>query len=308
MIQLSRAKNKRKEALNALKRRRTQRRSGVRSVLDDTDSDEDEEDVEEEAFVEPDEDFIIEDDEEDEVAELPIKFRMQKMKNKELFRFVIEWMVQKKVNPGFASDHETYQIAFNKVSDFVTGMGGSKFVSSVWTPKFIRGLKARPIFSQSRITGDLPDKCDACNRSKHPATYEVQFEGNVYNKESLEQDSDDEDEGRTHHETALPPATEVFKLGKFCKQNAETAHIFEHWRFHLNEWVVDYLQGEGYCDSAKLVERDSWSTSKRQKYAQSIAEKMEQEGGINRLYQDFKRDLDSAHNRQVSIVQPIDAL
>lgn len=84
-------------------------------------------------------------------------------------------------------------------------------------------------------------------------------------------------------------------------RNARTAHALAHWRYHLNDWIVDYLRQENYTSPEKIVERDSWSTKKRSKYANAIADKMEESGEIRRLHHDFRVEIDAARNEKVCI-------
>jgi len=273
---------------------------------------------------EEDDAFVIADEDEDADGPLgvpgniPIEFtRYASMKAKDLFRYAIDWMVQKKINPAFQIDDEIYHLAFKKLDDEVKGLAGSKFTSSAWTPEFTCTLEARPELEYNKIDRRssehfMRDKCDACNRSGHPATYEVHFEGRPYDNTTLEpvarsssssdsesdSDSDDEEgEGLVDAKgRAIAPTTKVYYLGKFCMHNAQTAHSLNHWRYHLYEWVVDYLNQAGYNAPSKIVKRDNWSTRKRRKYANKIVDAMQTDGKIKSLYGDFKGEIDTARN------------
>jgi len=80
----------------------------------------------------------------------------------------------------------------------------------------------------------------------------------------------------------------------FCKDNATTAHALQHWRYHLNEYVVDYLKDCGYTTPEKTVRRDSYSTKKRRREANRIVDEMERCGKIRSLYDDFRREINAA--------------
>lgn len=84
-------------------------------------------------------------------------------------------------------------------------------------------------------------------------------------------------------------------------RNARTAHTFEHWKYHLNDWVVDYLKQEDHLTSDKIVERDGWSTKRKRDYANSLVDTMDEDGEIQALYRDFKNEIEVAQNAQVSI-------
>lgn len=262
---------------------------------------------------EDDEDWIVEDDEDAPLGapvDLPLQFsNLSRQKGKDLFKYVVEWMVQKKINPAFAIDDEIYDLAFRKLDDEVRGLAGSKFTSSAWTPGFTQALRSRPHMVVTGVPGgtSLYDHCAACNRKNHPATWQIQFTGKPYHKETLEEvaddeDSEDETDGQTYDALGreVPYESIIYNLGKTCKQNAEIAHTLEHWRYHLNDWVVTYLKEEGYTAPEKIVERDEWSTKKRQKYANEIADEMERTGEIKRLYRDYRNEVDTARGDKLA--------
>ena len=121
-------------------------------------------------------------------------------------------MVQKKINPAFAMTDDVYRISFQRLDDLVRGMGGSKFQSSAWTSKFLQSLRSHPVFDHHRFTnsGLMHDRCDACNRSGHPATWEVRFMGPRYENQTLEEESDAESE----EEDSADEASPTFYIGK----------------------------------------------------------------------------------------------
>ncbi len=82
-------------------------------------------------------------------------------------------------------------------------------------------------------------------------------------------------------------------------QNAKTAHTLTHWRYHLNEWVADYLTLEGHLKPEKIAERDTWDMKKRSDCANEIADDMQEKGEIRRLYKDFRGTIDDAQNVKV---------
>ncbi|KAI7122525.1 hypothetical protein KC324_g18127, partial [Hortaea werneckii] len=81
---------------------------------------------------EDDEDFVEEGEEGDGPSAIPegmpIEFTpYARKKAKELFKFAVEWMVQKKLNPAFDMQNEIYDLTFRKLDDEVKGLAGSKF-------------------------------------------------------------------------------------------------------------------------------------------------------------------------------------
>lgn len=178
-------------------------------------------------------------------------------------------------------------------------MGNSKFQSSAWTPSFSVSIRGRPKLEAAYVGANLLyDRCDACNRSAHPATFEVYFRGSTYDRDTLEELEDDEDDSDNADEVdpEVPKAGTLYRVGKVCMRNAKQAHAFRHWKFHLNEWIVDYLKDKGELTPDKIVARDSWKTKKRRKDAERIVDKMEGEGEIKSLRRDFKNEINVAQN------------
>jgi hypothetical protein len=273
---------------------------------------------------EDDEDFI-EEGEDDTLGVpdgIPLAFtRYASMKAKDLWKFAIEWMVQKKINPAFAMDDEIYTLTFQKLDDEVSGLVGSKFASSAWRPEFTIALRSRPEIAYTTIDRHSAehayrDKCDACNRTGHPATSEVQFQGKPYNRNTLDEvgkddDDDDDDDGdssasegdssadRPDYDAQgrqVPPTSTTWYVGKFCMSNARTAHALQHWRYHLYEWVVIWIDGKKYSTPKELQKRDKMSTKKRRKYANKIVDRMADEGVLKQLWKEFRGTIDDAAN------------
>ncbi|KAI7020967.1 hypothetical protein D0869_07445 [Hortaea werneckii] len=279
---------------------------------------------------EDDEDFVEEGEEGDGPTAIPegmpIEFTpYARKKAKELFKFAVEWMVQKKLNPAFDMQNEIYDLTFRKLDDEVKGLAGSKFTSSAWTPNFTMAVRSRPEIafeayeeSEGAAGWRNDGKCDACNRGGHPATWQVQFQGKPYHPTTLEDvstrhESDDEDSesddvassndadsddgdqpGYDHTGRQIPPANTIYYVGKFCMANARTAHTLTHWRWHLYQWAVMWLTRSGYMTDEKVVKRDGWSSTKRRKYANKVVDRMEADGVVSDLWREFRRNLDEA--------------
>ncbi|KAI9718029.1 MAG: hypothetical protein M1812_004287 [Candelaria pacifica] len=254
---------------------------------------------------------FVDDGEEDTIGaplgleDIPIEFTRHAHKRLvEHFKDAIEWMVHNKLNPAFARDDPLYRVAFRRLDDEVKGFTASKFVSAAWNPEFIRALQSRPVFYEMELPIAERNKCDACNRSGHPTKFQVQFGGKSYHRENLEDvseasdDDSDEDDARSRDSQGNSiPSTEVqYFVGRFCKANAETAHSLIHWRYHLNQWVIEHLKEENHFSAEKVVQRESWAVKRRQKYANGVVDAMEEAGEIGSLFKDFKTNLDSARN------------
>lgn len=303
--------------------------SGSDEVIE-TDEDEDDEAAAASGFVSSrqmfkedaeDADFLAEDGDDTLGApeDIPIEFtRYASMKSKELFEFAVEWMVQKKINPAFQKDDPLYKLTFKKLDDKVRGLAASKFTSSAWTAVFTTALNARPemrfdVIDRGAAEHWMRDKCDACKRTNHPATFEIQFIGKPYHRDTLEDidngeeddsdsDSDTSQRGEEGHQDYDANGVEVastdtiFYVGKFCCANARTAHQLQHWRYHLNAYVEVWLERQGYGRAEELSKRDKWSTKKRRKYANKILDRMKLEGEVKVLWNKFRESIEEARN------------
>ena len=253
-----------------------------------------------------DDDFVTEDDDgplgaPQGLDQMPFEFtRHAHKKPVQHFKDVVEWMVHNKLNPAFPRDDPVYQIAVYKLDDEVKGTAGSKFMSAVWRPDFLAALKERPDIAYLETQG-IGEHCAACNRSNHPAKYQLVFSGRAYDRKSLEDVSDDEDEddGNPDQNETWGYNPKTFYVGRTCCANAETAHALHHWRYVVNQWVLDWLRRNGYMTSQKIVERERWSTNKRSEYANGIVDNMQSNGEMKTLYKEFKENLQAAREVKV---------
>lgn len=83
-------------------------------------------------------DFVEEDDElgvpHHALMDIPLEFTHAAHKPlKAHFKDAVEWMVHKKINPGFSRDDPVYRQAFTKLNDEYRGYATSKFISTQWT-------------------------------------------------------------------------------------------------------------------------------------------------------------------------------
>ncbi|KAL9113146.1 MAG: hypothetical protein Q9227_002758 [Pyrenula ochraceoflavens] len=266
------------------------------------------------------EDFVVSDPEDDTLGAptaLPFEFsRLASAKPREHFKNVVEWLVKNKLAPAFSRQDEIFEVAMLKIDDEVSGQAGSRFKSSAWNKAFGVVLDARPQLAlvESSGSGVLHETCEACNRSNHPAKWELQFTGEAYNKntlEPIEKEDEDEDEADGENEdsaetqsidmkgNALPSQDRCFYLGRFCAANAEMAHKLSHWKWHLNDWLLDFLRLQGVLDAEAIVARENLSQKKRELEAEKIVDGMESNGEMDRLWKDFKADKESAREGMV---------
>lgn len=244
-------------------------------------------------------------------AGIPLEFtRYASLKPRELWRYAVDWMLQKHINPAFQKRDALYDMTFRKLDDEAQGLAGSKFKSSVWTASFKYALEARPQMDVQELDGiemDDHDKCDACNRTSHQCSYKVRFHGKPYHKDTLEEVASDDDESDSDDDASqsshvdynaqgmeIASSDHWFFIGRFCNSNASTSHALQHWRYHLDEFVHGYLSTAGYFEAKELKKRQGWSIKKLGKYANKVLEGMERDGEVKKLWTMFKSNIDEA--------------
>ncbi|CCU75121.1 hypothetical protein BGHDH14_bghG000997000001001 [Blumeria hordei DH14] len=264
--------------------------------------------------------FILEDDEgllgvPDYSALIPIQFTHAAHKPlKEHFRDVIEWMVKNKIFPDFAREDEIYLQAFRRLDDICQGLAKSKFISTQWTQEFLAAIWSRPYFTSGPLsrrkvkTGEkILTKCDACNHRKHPPSSFIRLHGMLYDKKTLNKPNCD------HVAFSFGPCVENLDLtgerssihsnsmeskrwlvGNICKKNAEYSHRLIHWKFALNEWVIDALNQEELLMGQKSGNWEQMETRQKDQFANEIVDTWEKRGIIRSLYQDWKNQRTAA--------------
>ncbi|CAI7620693.1 unnamed protein product [Penicillium viridicatum] len=262
-------------------------------------------------------DFVLDDEANDlgvPTEEIPFEFTRHAYKQpKEYFRDVIGWMVQNKLNPAFPRSDDMYKMAFMKLEDEVKGRAGSQLISSVWNPSFVYALQARPHIEIAAFPTEENHPCDACRRSGHPASSDIKLYGKAYSLQTLEpledenDDSDDSDENskkdddgkeRDRDGHVIPPENVRYFLGKQCKSRAQLAHTLTHWRYHLNEWVIDFLERTGHMDDDEILRRNDLSVKRKTRNANDVLDGMTGTGEVDKLWRDFHINLKSAREKE----------
>ena len=242
--------------------------------------------------------------------DIPLQFTsFASKKPKDLFIYIIEWLVKNKIAPAFGRDDPVYNLSFDRVDDQVKAQAGSRLISSAWGTNFKNAILARPTMKVKMLLGEDEEHirtCDACNRTKNPARYEFIFSGDPYYKKTLEPiensdvDEDDEDgdddNSITHDELnhVILSQDTRFYLGRFCAANAEMGHKLTHWKYHLNESLMAYLESQGVLSAGSIVTRENMNKRKREKEAENIVEAMDETGVIEDFWRNFENDLNDA--------------
>ena len=273
-------------------------------VLSDSEHEEEVEDYDEaygitfrdhELETEADREFIEEDDPNAEIGvpDIPLQFsKFATAKSSKLFRYVVEWMLQKRLNPKF-EEKELYLFAFKRLGDEITALVQS-YISTVWTPEFTYTLRARPEYSEVEM-GDAErifyPSCEACNRTNHPASWAIQFSKNAYDAKSLEEV---ERKNKDSYGRAIAPESKVFHLGRECAANARNAHPLVHWSYILYDHINEQWEARH-----RLKINGHWSTTKKTRKITRFVDKMQDEGQIKKLFIDFRNDIDVAREMKV---------
>lgn len=287
----------------------TRRQKVVPSESEDHDEDEDEdenkdfeEDLEDantyrhhQIETAADRDFIEDDDPDAEIGvpDMPLEFsKFASAKTKTLFRHVVEWVLNKHLNPSF-EETDLQRFAFGRLGDQIKGLVHS-YMSSVWTPEFTYTLLARPQYNEWELKEServLYPNCEACNRTKHPASWAIQFSKHAYDKKTLEEvDAPNEDyEGRK-----IARMSKVFHLGRDCADNARHGHPLVHWSYILYDHIT-----EQWPAAQELKMDGHWSTAKKTKKIEQFVEEMQGNGQIKKIFQAFRDDIDVARKMKV---------
>jgi hypothetical protein len=290
--------------------------SGEESISSDTDS----QNVDGTLEQEDDEDDFIEDDTEERSrrpnTDMPLEFtNFASRKPKELFVHILEWLVKNKIAPAFDRNDPVYNLAFARVDDQVKAQAGSRLISPAWGAEFRNAILARPHMKIVSLPGEDEDHmrtCDACNRVNNPARYEFVFSGEPYYTKTLEPvDIDDEDDDRDDEEQeekqsntskdtydaagrVIAAQDTRFYLGRFCAANAEMGHKLVHWKWHLNEKLMAYLESQGVLSPESIIAREKMNKKQREKQAVEIVDELEDTGLVDEFWGDFQNDLSDA--------------
>lgn len=268
-----------------------------------------------------DDDFIV-DDEEDDVpghsrrpqSGIPLAFTsFASSRPRELFVHIVEWLVKNRIAPAFSRDDELYVLSWNKVSDQIKAQAGSRLISSAWNEDFKNAILARPEMQVTYLHEGYDEfflNCDACNKTNHPARYEFKFAGHAYHKDTLEpvdeddgsdsnveDDDDNDDNDKVSYDQAghlLPSASKCFNLGRFCAANAEMGHKLTHWKYHLNQALLSYLEEQKVLSTESILAREKLNKKKREKEAENIVDMMQETGVIAEMWRNLQNDLEDA--------------
>lgn len=81
------------------------------------------------------------------------------------------------------------------------------------------------------------------------------------------------------------------------------AHALHHWRYSLNQTVLQWLAADGQLTPEKIVERANMRQKKQEKASNKVVDSMEMTGVIKQLYKQFKENLEAARNAKVYLLE-----
>lgn len=264
-------------------------------------------------------DFVIDDENDTRRGHsgIPLQFTsFASSKPKELFIHIVEWLVKNKIAPAFSRLDELYTLSWNKIDDQLKAQAGSRLISSAWNADFKNAILARPEMQVEYISSGDDESyldCSACNRTNHPARHEFILGGHPYDQNTLEpidEDDDEKDDGEDpsgqnedhHNDKAsydqaghlLPSTNTKFYLGRFCAANAEMGHKLTHWKYHLNQALLAYLEEQGVLSAEAIVAREKLNKKKREKEAENVVDIMQETGVINEMWRGLQDNLEDA--------------
>jgi hypothetical protein len=79
-----------------------------------------------------------------------------------------------------------------------------------------------------------------------------------------------------------------------CSDKAFQAHKLIHWKYSLNEAVIEILESQRHLTQRKIAKRRAASSEERWVYADNIVQAWKADGTIRSLYQEFKKMMDTA--------------
>ena len=263
-----------------------------------------------------DENFVEQDSEDDLSAmgeDNPLDtMRLGSMKLRELWSHAIEWMVKKSLDLDL-KESERFRRVFERLDNKPSGLVRSRFNSSSWKPGFITAL-FRPRMSSVQIASET-ETCDACNQTRHTATFRVEFSGKPYHPDTLDEvggdnningDSNDHVSSRhvsgvahghidTARDNRLLADHCIWYLGSTCMNKAQTSHDLQHWRYRIYSSVTRWLNKHKYNTREEVEKRNERGTADLDKYAVDIVERMNRTGKSEKTWQVYKDIVEDAY-------------
>ncbi|KAF5380945.1 hypothetical protein D9615_003974 [Tricholomella constricta] len=205
-------------------------------------------------------DFIVEDDNNNVIAALPMQFSMESHQDLDhQFKKIFQFFVHIAARPAKERHHymkeqlrkeEYFSVPLQMVRRKISGLRDSLVASSVWRPAFKNPLETYPEFDLIPLDFAIPS-CDACHLGGRLSTLVGRLSGVPYDRWGFEikdkersssSDSDDsegEDSDAGSSGSEDQPAVIEFNLGRFCARRTQVYHEFTHWEYALFKCIRD---------------------------------------------------------------------
>lgn len=276
------------------KSRRTRTRVTAREKMDRQrrrleagSSDEDEEGEAEQSEEEGEEEedemagFIVDDDDHDDEAQAKLDAMLGRGKGlPESFSVYVQYLISGCLDPDFVtslSSKDSYFLpARRKIEDAVVSRKESLVSSSAWVPGFRHALESLPNYHSWPAGSALKKDCEACKRTNHRATYQLELSGPHYDTRAYWSGSISFGEVNESKEGKAK-----YRLGKQCHARTKLFHTLHHYQYMTQQLVdrrVESVLGTG-VDETQVVQK-----------------LMDDQGFLSKLFDEFQALLKRADN------------
>jgi len=235
--------------------------------------------------------FIVDDDEDDILPELPAEFSMSTFQDlSNHFKVVCQLFVHLAMKQGRnrrlfieeATQKTYFSIPLIVISRKLNGIKDSLVASSLWKADFKNALEKYPDFRLEYLDFSIP-RCDACHLGGRVSKLRGVLSGRKYDKKTYEPSTNDEDEG-----------TITWDLGRFCAARVQVYHMFTHWEYQLYRNLC--IEIEAFSDSLTSGGQNSADPQTLEDLdADSIMERLDGKGIINGEWHRIKEMMERAH-------------
>ncbi|KAF7778701.1 hypothetical protein Agabi119p4_3046 [Agaricus bisporus var. burnettii] len=266
--------------------------------------------------------FIVEDDSQAVIAQLPTEFSMRSHDDlAHQFKIIFQFFVHIAVRPSIdrqsfmenqMKHQEYFSFPLRIIRRKLSGLRDSLVASSVWRPKFKKALEDYPSFEVVPLDFAIPS-CDACHLGGRMSTLLGRLGGIQYDKVGFADNirSDSEDTSSEESEKSVTNLRKSkhgfleFHMGRFCARRVRTYHAFCHWEYHLFSAISSELDDARAARKRRGPVRVTAFAGgkvppKDPLDADGLCEWLDERGIIDQEWQKLKTMMESAHNLEIS--------
>ncbi|KAK3891720.1 hypothetical protein Pcinc_004398 [Petrolisthes cinctipes] len=278
----------RKKALTKLIKQRN-KKQGVDQSASASEEEEEEEDEEEDDVNEASEDFIVPDEDTDDVddplealedseAENTRVYEEKKAKLQSWIEMMLcahlqedpgEYLRTAKFKREIPEEtHKDIATVLNRLDSAI-----ALVFSAAWKKDYREAIQLHPKFSNHSIYSRV--NCEACGRHDHPSSQGIKFSGKPYNRETFETED-------------FVSYDKSFSVGRFCHERSEMYHRLYHFRHKL------FLA----CGTQVNKANDFFRKKKDRDpdIDKVINQCMKNESWIDKMFSHLEKILEDAHN------------